>query len=292
MKKLKKNSLFSYAVICAAYIIAIIVGIIIAKAMNGPAWINTLVADLAATVIIFLFSTLFKNASVYDPYWSVQPIVIVYVLAFSTGLTALRLFLIAAITIWGLRLTANWAIRFENLKKEDWRYAKLRKSTGSLFPVINFAGIHLFPTLVVYLCMLPVTAAFTSEPKFSIFSILFLLTALGSVVIETYADYHMNLFKKDLADGYASGCCKYGLWRNSRHPNYFGEMAFWWSIYLMVIFTYPAQWYLFIGALINTLMFFFVSIPMAEARLQSKGGYSRYKAMTHLLIPVPKLRKR
>lgn len=290
MKRLKKNPIFSFAIVVVSYIIAIAAGIIIGKAMSGAVWVRILVADLIATVIIFVFSTLFSNASIYDPYWSVQPIVIVFVLAFSTALTFLRFLMIAAITIWGVRLTANWAMRFRNLKREDWRYVSLRRMSKNLFPVINFAGIHLFPTLVVYMAMLPAIMVFTTDAPFSIFSVIFFLTALGAVFLEAYADYHMNLFKKDVADGYASGCCRYGLWKNARHPNYFGEISFWWSIYFMMLLSMPSKWYLFFGALINTLMFVFVSIPMAESRMSGKGGFQRYKNQTHLLIPIPKRR--
>jgi len=291
MKKLKKNRVFSFTVIVIAYVIAAFIGLLIGHFMKGPLWVVLLVGDIAATIIIFLFSSLFANASVYDPYWSVLPVIVVFALIFTCKVTALRLLLLVAITVWGVRLTVNWALRFRSLRYEDWRYVRLRKMTGSLFPAVNFAGIHLFPTVVVCLCLLPVTAAFTTDASFSFLSILFFLTALGGVALETYADYHMNLFKKDVADGYASGCCKYGLWKHSRHPNYLGEIVFWWSIYFMVLCAIPKQWGLFAGALLNTLMFLFVSIPMAEARLSGKGGYSRYRDQTHLLIPLPKLRK-
>lgn len=292
MKKLKKNRIFSFAVICVAYIIAILVGILIARAMTGKFWVRFLVADLAATFIVFIFSTIFSNVSVYDPYWSVIPVITVFVLTFSAKFNFLRLLLLIAITVWGVRLTVNWALRFKSLKYEDWRYKTIRRNTGGgiIFLFISFFGLHLFPTIVVFLCMLPVTAAFSTDASFSPFSIIFFLTALGAVVIEAYADYHMNLFKKDLADGYVSGCCRYGLWRNCRHPNYFGEISFWWSIYFMMLLTIPSQWYLFIGALVNTLMFVFVSIPLSESRQARKGGYRRYKRQTHVLLPLPKLR--
>lgn len=292
MKKLKKNRIFSFAVICVTYIIAILVGILIAKAMTGKFWVNFLVADLAATVIVFIFSTLFKNVSIYDPYWSVIPVIAVFVMTFSAKFNFLRLLLLIAVTVWGVRLTGNWAVRFRSLKYEDWRYKNIRRSLGSggAFQIFSFLGFHLGPTLIVFLGMLPVTAAFSTDASFSPFSIIFFVIALGAVAIEAYADYHMNLFKKDLADGYVSGCCRYGLWRNSRHPNYFGEMLFWWAIYFMVLITIPSQWYLFIGALVITLMFFFISIPLAEGRIQRKGGYRRYRKQTHLLLPIPKLR--
>lgn len=290
MKKLKKNPVFSYGVIIIAYAIAAVLGVIIGKAMNGALWVNILVADLVSTVIIFVFSVAFSNSSIYDPYWSIQPIVIVFALAFSTKLSVLRFMLIAAVTVWGIRLTGNWAYRFTNLRHEDWRYVSLRRSSGTLFPVVNFACIHLIPTLIVYMCMLPVIIAFSQDTPFSLLSIPFFILSIGAVAMETYADYHMNLFKKDVADGYASGCCRYGLWKHARHPNYLGEILFWWFIFLTVIAAIPSRWYLFFGAFINTLMFLFISIPMTEARMSSKGGFQRYRDQTHLLIPIPRKR--
>ena len=278
MKKLKKNPVFSYALIAVAYIIAAAAGILIVRAMTAPDWVKLLIADIAATVIIFIFSTLFKNSSIYDPYWSVQPIVIVFVLAFTYKLSFIRFLMIAAITIWGIRLTANWAIRFRSLKYEDWRYVKLRKASGSLFPVVNFAGIHLIPTVIVYLCMLPAVAAFNTDSSFSLISIIFFVTAMGGVFLEAYADYHMNLFKKDEADGYASGCCRYGLWRNARHPNYLGEQGIWLSLYLFVIGAGKASHGIFHLSFIGPL--FLVLLFMGSSMLGesiSSGKYPRYK---------------
>ncbi|MGI6071515.1 MAG: DUF1295 domain-containing protein [Lachnospiraceae bacterium] len=291
MRRLKRNRIFSFVVIILAYITATVTGVWITSVMNGQPWVKILVADIVATIILFIFSSIFSNSSIYTPYWSVKPIVIVIGMALGTKLTLLRFLLIFAICVWGARLTFNWVSRFRSLRYEDWRYIRFRRIWGPLFPVINFLGIHLFPSMIVYTCMLPVISAFTFEADFSIFSLPFFFIALSAAFMEAYADYHMTLWKKDVADGYATGCCRYGMWKHARHPNYLGEILFWWAIYLTVILTYTNKWHLFYGALSNTLMFVFVSIPLAESRLSNKPGYRRYKAQTRLLLPIRKGRR-
>ena len=79
-----------------------------------------------------------------------------------------------------------------------------------------------------------------------------------------------------------------GLWRHSRHPNYLGEILMWWGVALSVICLYPHAWYLGAGALANTLLFLFVSIPMADGRQSRKEGFAAYKHETRMLLPLPR----
>ena len=111
--------------------------------------------DVVATVFVFIFSLIFRNASVYDPYWSVQPIVFVTIAACHHGVNTLGVLVLIAIWFWGLRLTANWAYTFHGLNHQDWRYTMLKEKTKWFYPVVNFCGIHMVPTLVVYFCMIP-----------------------------------------------------------------------------------------------------------------------------------------
>ena len=77
--------------------------------MPFSSWLNILIADIIATVFTFIFSLILKNASVYDPYWSVQPIVILLAFATSVKMTPIKIATIITICVWGIRLTANWA---------------------------------------------------------------------------------------------------------------------------------------------------------------------------------------
>ncbi len=147
MLKIENRGL-SFLLVLAVYILTAAVGILTYRATaHLPLWAALLLADVAATAAVFLFSLLFGNASVYDPYWSVQPPVILCALAIEgRAFSAADILLLLAVLIWAVRLTANWAYTFHGLTHEDWRYRMLRGKTGAFYPFVNFLGIHLFPS--------------------------------------------------------------------------------------------------------------------------------------------------
>ena len=287
MQKLKQNSAASYAAVTVVYIIATAVGLITYKFLDLSWWLSLLIADTAATVVTFLFSLIFRNASVYDPYWSVQPPVIL--IAFSVGreLTALGITLMVVVSYWAIRLTANWAYTFENLNHQDWRYTMLKEKTGIFYPAINFVGIHMVPTLVVYGCTLPTVYGVIQGLSANVGSILFLCLSLCAATLQGIADIQMHTFRKNRNSSFI----RIGLWKHSRHPNYLCEILMWWGVGLSVVCAAPDVWYLLVGAAANTVLFLTVSIPLAEGRQSRKEGFAAYKAQTRMLLPIPKCRK-
>lgn len=123
------------------YIISGVVGFIIYLNLPFEYYWNLLLADMASTVVIFIFSLIFKNASCYDAYWSVAPIVIVFGYLFTTPFNAVRILLSISVLLWGLRLTLNWVYTFDNLKWIDWRYQKLKNQTKLFYPIVNLGII-------------------------------------------------------------------------------------------------------------------------------------------------------
>jgi steroid 5-alpha reductase family enzyme len=284
MKHLKQSRAASFLAVAIVYIFAAVVGILIYNTLSLPLWLSLLVADVAATVVTFLFSVLFGNASVYDPYWSVQPPVILIAFAIGKELTALGVLLLVAVSFWAIRLTANWAYTFGNLTHQDWRYTMLKEKTGAFYPVINFVGIHMVPTLVVYGCILPAVIAITEGLKANVGSVLFLCLSLGAATIQGIADIQMHKFRKNRNSPFI----RVGLWKHSRHPNYLGEILMWWGVALAVVCACPSLWYLAGGAIANTILFLVVSIPMADGRQSRKAGFAEYKAQTRMLLPIKK----
>jgi len=142
MIKLKSSRAASFVAVLAVYILSGAVGIAVYRALDFAWWLSLLLSDLAATVTTFIFSIIFSNASVYDPYWSVQPPVILIAYAIVHGLNAFGVLLVLAVSFWAVRLTANWAYTFGSLMHQDWRYTMLKERTGAFYPVINFLGIH------------------------------------------------------------------------------------------------------------------------------------------------------
>ena len=105
MKKLKQNRTASFVIVTLVYIIAAAVGIMVYNILNLSWWLSLLIADIAATVVTFIFSVIFGNASVYDPYWSVQPIVILAALMLEVGASLSGGLVLIAVTVWGVRLS-------------------------------------------------------------------------------------------------------------------------------------------------------------------------------------------
>lgn len=284
MNKLKQNRATSFAVIILIYVLASAVGIAVYNRLTYDWQINLFIADATATVLTFAFSVIFNNASVYDPYWSVQPVVIITSFAIGSRLTPLRSLLLFAIILWGVRLTLNWAYTFKDLTHQDWRYTMLKEKTGAFYQFVNFTGIHMVPTIIVYGCTLPAAYAFVYDGGFNAVSIIFFGLSVCAVMMQGISDCQMHRFRKQKTGVFIRD----GLWRTSRHPNYLGEILMWWGVALSVISVFPHRWYLALGALANTLLFLTVSIPMADGRQSLKPGYEEYKNQTRMLLPISK----
>lgn len=289
----KQSRSLSFIIVALVYILATIVGIVVCNHLPYDLWLNILIADVFATIFVFLFSVILNNASVYDPYWSVQPMVIGVALLF--GLKNFNLYnilLIAVVLLWGIRLTANWAYTFGNLTWQDWRYTMLKEKTKAFYPFVNFTGIHMVPTLVVYGCVLPIIFAMQSDVTITLKnanSLFFLALSLGAVVLQCTADVQMHKFRKDKRQGKTTETfMRRGVWKYSRHPNYLAEILMWWGVGLSVVTILPNCWFVLVGAVANTLLFSVVSIPLADGRQSRKEGFATYKAQTFALLPIKK----
>ena len=284
MKELKKSRAASFVVIILVYVLASAAGIAICKSLDLGVWLNLLIADVASTLIVFFFSVLFGNASVYDPYWSVQPIVILGSFALGREITLFRALLILAVLFWGVRLTLNWAFTFRGLEYQDWRYTMLEEKTGKLYPLVNLFGIHLFPTLVVYGCTVPAVYALINGSELTPLNIVFFSLSVAAVILQIVSDTQMHRYRKDRDAPFM----RHGLWKYSRHPNYLGEILMWWGVALFTVSSFPTRWFLIAGALLNTAMFLVISIPMADGRQSAKEGFEEYKKETRMLLPIKK----
>ena len=284
--KLIQNRTFGFVMLLLVYLIATASGVV--SYIYLPLehfWLKLLLADIIATVVTFLFSLIFRNASVYDPYWSVQPIVIVICFAIKAPvLGAAQILPMIAVFLWGIRLTVNWAYTFHGLAHQDWRYTMLKEQTGKLYPIVNFLGIHLVPTLIVYGCTLPAVFTLVYLPDFNAGSAVFFAVSVLAVLLQGTADIQMHAFRKKGQGGFIRS----GLWKYSRHPNYLGEILMWWGVALAFVCIMPQDWYLIAGAFFNTLLFLFISIPLADKRQSRKPGFAEYKKATRMLLPVKK----
>ncbi len=286
MNKLKSSRALSFITVALIYAICYLVGIIAYVKLPFLPLVNLFLADTIATVVCFIFSLIFSNSSVYDPYWSVAPIFILVGLALFSKLTVYTVILIIVVCLWGIRLTANWAYTFKNLYHQDWRYTMLKEKTKKFYPIINFIGIHYVPTLVVFFCITPAVYAIINSFEFNLLSTLLLLISLFAVVLQCVSDIEIHSFRKKKINGFISN----GFWKYSRHPNYLAEILMWWGIGLSCAFANNFHVLYLLGAFLNTLLFIFVSIPMADGRQSKKEGFAEYKKRTRALLPIKKFK--
>jgi steroid 5-alpha reductase family enzyme len=257
---------------------------------TGHLWLNTLIADVVATVVIFGFSRVHHNSSFYDAYWSVIPPAIAIYWWATIGLPAddARAWLVVGVVVlWAIRLTGNWVYGWPGLHHEDWRYPMLRDKAGGLEFAVDFLAIHLFPTLQVFLGTIPVYVVLSNPGRgVGWLDILATLLGVAAVALEFVADLQMHRFVKARVPGQVMDL---GLWSWSRHPNYFGEISFWVSLALFGVAASPHDaWWLFAGSVAMLAMFLGASIPMMEERsIERRPSYQDVIDRVSMLIPRP-----
>ena len=273
----------SLVLIVLMYTVAVGLGIFVYRwaAARMPEIWAVLVADIAMTVIIWLDGVAYENVSVYDPYWSViPPVVFTLATIYKHCFTLPVILLLIAVWCWGIRLTGNWARTFKGLAHEDWRYTRYRETQSPfLFQVTNFFGLNLMPTLMVFACMLPGFGLFDGVDANGLTWAGFAL-CLAATGIELTADVQSRRFRA----AHPGEVCDIGLWKQGRHPNYFGEILMWWGVWVMYASTHGIDW-LALAPVAMTALFLFISIPMMERRqLATKPAYADYRKKTRLFI--------
>lgn len=250
------------------------------------------VAEAAATALVFAASVVCDNSSLYDPYWSLQPAAIAgYYLVLADGRPDGRALLVAGLVLlYAVRLTSNFYRDWPGLSKEDFRYVGFRRRFGRLYWPVSFFGIHLFPTVMVYLGCLPLYGAMrgVGGPLGWLDGVAAVVT-LGSVTLALVADEQLRRFRRDPRN--AGENIVEGLWGWSRHPNYLGEITTWWGLLLFALAAGPRWWWTGIGAAAITLLFVFVSVPMMERRtLATRPAYAAYRGAVPMLLPLGRRR--
>jgi steroid 5-alpha reductase family enzyme len=256
---------------------------------GAPTWQIIAVADVAATIVIFAFSVAFNNSSFYDPYWSIAPMVVAPALALSLPAQSpllRRALCVALVCVWGARLTYNWARGFPGFRHEDFRYVDMRRQTGRGYWLVSLFGLHLVPTVTVYLGMLALLPALVTgvRPVGLLDGAGFVLAAL-SIALEATADAQLHAFRRQ--NPTPGRILDQGLWGYCRHPNYLGEIGFWWGLYLFGLGADPAAYaWTAIGPLWITALFVFISVPLLDKRsLARRPGYREHMARVPALLP-------
>ena len=280
------------AFVALAYVVACGVGL--AWLVLGPSssWLllDSLIADLLATLVIFAVSRGMRNSSFYDAWWSVAPplLVLYWWLVREHDTVGWRAALLGlVVAVWAVRLTANWVRTYPGHPHEDWRYDLLRSRAPRLELLIDLVAIHVIPSLLVFLALVPAYVAVSvgTRPLGWLDGVA-LLVGAAAIALETRADRELSAFAGQRQPGEVLAT---GLWGWSRHPNYFGELCVWVSVALFGIAASPSDWWwLPLGVVALVAMFQGASIPMMEERsLARRPDYQRVIDTVPRFVPRP-----
>jgi|TARA_E500000178_G_C16942583_1_gene717184 steroid 5-alpha reductase family enzyme len=282
-----KDKGISQLICISIYIVSFYLAYVLLPESINFIWLKITIWHLNATIFIYLGSVLLKNSSLYDPFWSVAPVpIVIYLSIQSENSILLKMLIIFPILLWATRLTRNWVISWEGFHHEDFRYIDLKNTNKYKAEFNNFFGIHLFPTFIVNICLYPLVYVFINDVDVNVYLYISSIITLIAVILETVADEQMRKFRSDPRN--KGKTMKYKLWRYSRHPNYLGEVGFWFGIYFMGISSGFAPLWLIVCPLAMLLLFVLVSCPMMDERsLKNRPNYKEYMDNTSQLMLLP-----
>jgi steroid 5-alpha reductase family enzyme len=232
--------------------------------------------------LLWLVSVAVRDASIIDVFWGTLFVAIAWVLLVVSGVgTAGKVqALVFMVTAWGLRLSFHLGARNVG-HGEDRRYALWRAHGGPNWWLKTYYRIYLLQGGIALVVATPIVAVFY-EPEFKLFNLIGVLAWLAGLAIEIAADVQLARFRA--TSGTEGQVLSAGLWRYSRHPNYFGDALQWWGLGLFALT--PSTWWSWIGPLAMTLVFVFISTGVIERGLKKRRpDYARYAEATSSLLP-------
>lgn len=243
------------------------------------------VTVLLFMIVMFIIAQIKKNNSIVDIGWGIGFILIAIVLLLATDRIGLKdLIICVMIFVWGLRLALHIYSRSRG-KEEDFRYAQWRKDWGKNAVVIAFFKVFMLQGIIMLIIAYPIMVVFNSlNDHLAIINFVGLSIFLFGILFESIGDYQLIRFKRNPEN--KGKIITTGLWKFTRHPNYFGEAVLWWGI---GIFTIGSDLYLtaFISPLILNLLLLYVSgVPMLEKKYAGNKDWEDYKKITPAFVPL------
>ena len=237
-------------------------------------------------ILLLVWHKVKKDATIVDVGWSVGLLAAAVFFSLNgTGHQSRRIMFGTMVVIWAARLAMHLFVnRILKHRREDGRYALMRKSLGKWAPIGFFGFFHAQTLFIVIFAIPYIGPVMNSTPFPTAFDVAGLLIWLVSIAGETTADMQLQAFKKDKSN--SGKTCRRGLWKYSRHPNYFFEWLHWFS-YIFLAIGSPYFYVSLSGPLIMFVFLFFITgIPHVERRaLEHRSDYSDYVKHTSLFVP-------
>ncbi|MFO7636442.1 MAG: DUF1295 domain-containing protein [Clostridia bacterium] len=230
----------------------------------------------------FLLSVVLKNSAIVDIGWGPGFVLVTWILLLKDP-SLPGWITTVLVSLWGLRLAIH-IFRRNYKKPEDFRYANFRKAWGKTFYIRAYFQLFLFQGVLMFLISLPIVAIHGSGTVRVVWlMVLGMLVWIIGFTLEAVGDRQLKVFIRNPLN--KGKLIDRGLWKYTRHPNYFGEALLWWGIFLIALAA-GAPWWAIIGPLTITILVRFVSgVPMLEKGLAKYEGFEEYKRKTSIFIP-------
>lgn len=250
-------------------------------------WLVGLASALALVIVVWSVSLLRRDASIIDIFWGPGFVLMAGVYSvLGDGWPPRKLLVVSLVSLWGMRLGAHLFWRNRG-KPEDYRYRRMRDRHGKGFAWVSLTHVFLLQGVLMWLISAPLLQAIhVSRPAgFTGFDLAAAALFAVGLTFESVGDWQLARFRADPAN--RGKVMRRGLWRYTRHPNYFGDAVVWWSFFVLALATPGASWTVF-GPLLMTFLLLKVSgVALLEKDLARKPGYADYAASTSLFLPWP-----
>jgi steroid 5-alpha reductase family enzyme len=253
-------------------------------------WLSVGSLILLVVTLIWAASLYFKNSSIIDIFWGPLFVLTVWLVFFNTpdGFVPRKILVASLVSIWGLRL-AWFVFKRNHGKPEDFRYAAWRTQNGSSWWWLSFFKVFILQGIIAWIICWPlIPSLYSNQPaQISILDVAGLIIWMIGFTFEAGGDYQLARFKSNPAN--KGKVFNQGLWKYTRHPNYFGDAAQWWGWFLISLGA--GGWWTIFSPIIMTFLLVRVSgVAMLEKTLAvEKPGYREYIEKTNAFFPwLPK----
>ena len=253
----------------------------------GTAMLAAAIAIAILMVLTWLLSLPLRNASIVDIVWGLGFVVVGWVVRSQGDTNETRQWvLVAMVTVWGLRL-AGYLFWRNHGKPEDYRYRAMRRKWGDRFPIVSLLTVFALQGVLMWIVSLPLQLGQVRDGD-GIGAVAVVGIALWAVGLffESVGDVQLARFKADPAN--EGRVMDRGLWRYTRHPNYFGDACVWWGIGLVAAESGLGAWGLIGSAVMTVLLLKVSGVALLERSLHKrKPEYAAYAARTSAFVPRP-----